>query len=94
MAKFLRIQPDTDPNTGQLTGVNVRLPADADLEKVEAHIAEAFSNGVAVSIAAETGDNPLQRLRVLINGKTTTHVLLGETAEPDDEPVLDLPGKF
>ena len=92
MAKFLRIQPDNDLQTGQLTGINLRLPADADLKKVEADIAEAFSKGTAVSVAVEMGDNPLQRFRVIINGKTATHVLLAETTEPDGEPVLDLPG--
>jgi hypothetical protein len=70
----------------------LRLPADTDLKKVETDIVKAFSTGVAVSIAVEMGDNPLQRFRVIINGKTATHVLLAETGEPDDEPVLDLPG--
>jgi|GEM_PF-5945046 len=92
MAKFLRIQPDTDPGSGQLTGVNLRLPADIDLNKVEADIAEAFTKGAAVSVAVEMGDNPLQRFRVIINGKTATHVLIAETPEPDGEPVLDIPG--
>ncbi|HEX5714165.1 MAG TPA: hypothetical protein VFX85_12710 [Solirubrobacterales bacterium] len=92
MAKFLRIQPDNDPQTGQLTGVNLRLPADADLKKVEADIAEAFAKGTAVSVAVEMSDNPLQRFRAIINGKTATHVLLAETAEQGEKPVLDLPG--
>jgi hypothetical protein len=92
ITKFLRIQPENDLQTGQLTGINLRLPADADLNQVEADIAETFSKGAAVSVAVEMGDNPLQRFRVIINGKTATHVLLAETAEPDGEPVLDLPG--
>lgn len=91
MAKFLRIQPDTDLSTGQLTGINLRLPGEADLEQIEADIAAAFTKGTAVSIAVEMGDNPMRRFRVLINGKTITHVLLAETPEPDDEPVLDFP---
>jgi hypothetical protein len=82
MAKYLKIEQET-----------YRLPAEADLTTTSANVLETMAKGTAMSIKVEMDDNPLSNARVIINGRTATHVLLLETGEAEDSaPVLDLAG--
>jgi hypothetical protein len=76
VAKYLKVAGDT-----------LRLPAEADLSKTSANVLEALGKGTAVSIKVEMDDNPLNNARVIIGG-AATHVLLIETGEAEDAPVL------
>lgn len=83
MAKYLRIDPDLDPESGALTGVNYRLPADTDLTGLLALLQETLRDGGSLTVTLEMSDDPLNRAFVVINGSTVRQILVGETPEPD-----------
>jgi hypothetical protein len=83
VAKYLRIDPDRDPQSDALTGVNYRLPADTDLTGLLAVLQETLRDGGSLTVTVEMSDDPLNRAFVVINGSTVRHVLVSETPEPD-----------
>jgi hypothetical protein len=58
MAKFLRVNPGLDPATGELTGANYRLPAEADLPEVAQSVSNILSEGHSLTVAVEMSDDP------------------------------------
>jgi len=84
MPKWLRVNPGWDPNAGQLTGANYRLPADANLDSLRDLLLDAMNRGEAMSVSVELGDNPLYRYTVVINASQVHSALIAETPEPDE----------
>jgi hypothetical protein len=69
-------------------GQNYRLPADTDMSKLAGDIAKGFTDGAAVLIKTEMGDDPTNNGTLILNGNAMPFVALGE-AQSDPEPVLD-----
>ena len=83
---YFRIDPDVDPVTGQLTGVNYRLSADADTDRtllVEDLVKCLLGDGGSLTVKVEVSDDPRSAAFVVINGSTVRQVLVTETAEPE-----------
>jgi hypothetical protein len=83
MAKYLRIEPGNDPQTGKLTGSNLLLPADTDLDALADEIEAAFADGTPVTITGEGSDDPRLNYKVILNGRATTHVMVAELSDAD-----------
>jgi hypothetical protein len=84
MARFMRVDPHPHPETGEMIGMNYRLPADADLEKLAEDLAMGMRSQASIVVKVEMGDDPLNTALVILNGNTVSSVLLAETPEPDD----------
>jgi hypothetical protein len=82
MAKYLRIDPDLDAQSGRLTGANYRLPADTDINGLITDLVEILGHGGSLTVTVEMSDDPRNVAFVVINGSTVRHVLVGETPEP------------
>ena len=83
MAKYLRIDPERDPQSGALTGVNYRLPADTDMSGLLVVLQEILRDGGSLTVTVEMSDDPRNVAFVVVNGSTVRHLLVGETPEPD-----------
>jgi hypothetical protein len=83
VAKVLRINPDRDPATGQLTGAGYRLPAEANLEELAQGISVSMAKGSSLVIEVEMEDDPSGRGRLVLNGGQISSALISESSEPD-----------
>ena len=81
--KYLRIDPDTDPATGKLTGANYRLPAETEIHMLLEDLVECLRDGGSLTVKVEMSDDPRNAAFVIINGSTVRQVLVGETPEPE-----------
>jgi hypothetical protein len=79
---YFRIDPDVDPVTGQLTGVNYRLPADTDMHMLREDLVTCLRDGGVLTLKVEMSDDPGNAAFVIINGSEVRQVLLSETPEP------------
>jgi hypothetical protein len=84
MAKYLRVDPGFDPDSGMLTGINYRLGADTDLRTLAQGIRQSMAEGSSVEIQVELEDDPRGSAIIVLNSARVTSVLLGETPEPDE----------
>jgi hypothetical protein len=69
-------------------GRNYRLPASTDMSKLADDIAKGFTDGAAILIKTEMGDDPTNNGTLVLNGNAMPFVALGEV-KSDPEPVLD-----
>ena len=83
MAKYLRIDPDTDSATGKLTGVNYRLPAETDVYMLREDLVKCLRDGEVLTLKVEMSDDPGNAAFVIINGSAVRQVLVSETPEPE-----------
>lgn len=81
MAKYLRIDPAPDPETGGLGGANYRLPAEIDVPELARTLADSLAGGGSVFLPVELEDHPLPRAFIVINGSAVRHVLITETVD-------------
>jgi hypothetical protein len=81
MAKYLRIDPSPDPDTGGLRGATYRLPADVDVRELARTLADSLAGGGSVFLPVELEDQPLSRSFIVINGSAVRHVLITDTAD-------------
>ena len=81
MAKFLRVDPDFDHATQQLTGANWRLPGDTDMSALRDRLLEAAKDGEAVALEVEMSDDPRNRQTVIVNPSSARSILLAEVGE-------------
>jgi hypothetical protein len=82
MAKYLRLDPRLDEH-GALAGMNLRLPADANLDAISRDIELAMSNAVGVRIRIATTDDPLTDGYVVLHGQYLRRALVSEVDEHD-----------
>ena len=84
MALYFRIDPDVDPVTGSLTGINYRLPADTDIYMLREDLVKCLRDGEVLTLKVEMSDDSGNAAFVIINGSTVRQVLVSETPEPAD----------
>jgi hypothetical protein len=81
MAKYLRIDPSPDPETGGPGGANYRLPADVDVLELARTLADSLAGGGSVFLPVELEDQPVPRAFIVVNGSAVRHVLITETED-------------
>ena len=80
----MRVNPRPHPETGEMIGINYRLPADLDLPKLAEDLANGMRGQASIVVTVEMEDDPLKTALVVLNGNTVSSVLLAETPEPDE----------
>jgi hypothetical protein len=83
MASFMRIDPEFDVDSKQLTGVNYRLPSGTDVRQVISLVEQTLADGTSMTVTVEMSDDPRGTAYVVINGRTVRTVLFGSVGEPD-----------
>jgi hypothetical protein len=83
VATYFRIDPETDPMTGQLTGVNYRLAPDMDAYMLREDLVKCLRDGEVLTLKVEMSDDPGSAAFVIINGSRVRQVLVSETPEPE-----------
>jgi hypothetical protein len=84
--KYLRLDPQGDPETGAPPGGLFRLPDDADLEQIADRVAEVLASGGSLTVGLDQlNGNPQTRSLLVINGSLVRQVLIGEAPELEPE---------
>lgn len=85
MAKYLRVEPGSDPATGHVRGSDYELPADTDIEELVDQVGRAIAQGTSLLVPlARMYGQPADAAYVVINGARVGQVVVGEI--PDSSP--------
>ncbi|TMK57871.1 MAG: hypothetical protein E6G51_04965 [Actinobacteria bacterium] len=84
MSFYLIVNPESDPETGQLQGAKYRIPDTADPSTLPENLAKGMRGQASVTVSVEMEDGTTGLL--VLNGNTVTSLLLAEDPASGEEP--------